>query len=336
MVIDWGPSVMIGLKNTASSGSAKRFGETWTSVNNNNYGWTAIDCTTSGSSVYAAGTATTTGNVYAGASYGSSWKSLSVGNYNWSSVASSSDGNVVLATVSQGSSPTNCGLWTITGGASVAQVDPTVRKYSGAAISDNGTYMYAVSGDGTSASWSLGYIYVSSNGGTTWTQKGTNQYYSCIVCSPDGSTAYAAAYAGDILKTTNYGSTWTALRNPGGVLPTNGAHYDIAASSDMQTVVVACNSFMYISRDGGSNFSQLPHTAISGDWRHIRMSSDGKRMIVYRATSNQIWVSNDSGYTWQKKWNPSSQQAWIDLAISNDGKTMYGATTSGIYKSTIP
>ena len=75
---------------------------------------------------------------------------------------------------------------------------------------------------------------------------------------------------------------------------------------------------------------------IGGDWRHIRMSSDGRRMIVYRTTSNQIWVSNDSGYTWQKKWNPSSQQSWVDIAMSDNGKVLYGATTSAIYKSTIP
>jgi len=104
----------------------------------------------------------------------------------------------------------------------------------------------------------------------------------------------------------------------------------------MQTVVVACDSFMYISRDGGSNFSQLPHTMIGGNWRHIRMSSDARRMIVYRTTSNQIWVSNDYGYTWQRKWSASSQQPWVDLAMSDDGKTMYGATTSAIYKSLIP
>ena len=328
---------MLGIKNTANSGSAKRLGETWEIVYNNNYGWTSLDTNSSGSTVFAAGTASTTGGIYTGAEYGTSWKKTSLGNFNWSCIKATPDGNTILMAIKDGPSSASSGIWKITGGTNVFQLDPSIRKYSDVAVSDNGQIMYAVVGQYTAtlpglantSDYVFGYIYVSTDGGSTWTQRGNSNIYTSVVCSPDGTTAWASCYGATPVKTTNSGTSWSA------VIANNGIGYNFAASSNMQILANSSNQFFRVSRDGGVTWNQSNPSVIA-EWRNVKMSSDGRRMIIHDFTNNRIYVSSDSGLTWQRKWNPSSQQTWVDIAMSSDGKTIYGATTSAIYKSTIP
>ena len=67
------------------------------------------------------------------------------------------------------------------------------------ASSADGTKLVAAAGDWTKA----GYIYISRDSGTTWTQTGTQQNWSCVASSADGRKLFAAVSDGHI-----YTSLW--------------------------------------------------------------------------------------------------------------------------------
>jgi len=55
------------------------------------------------------------------------------------------------------------------------------------------------SGDAAAGdSMQSGYIYISRDSGATWTQTGTQQNWSCVASSADGTKLFAAVYGGHI------------------------------------------------------------------------------------------------------------------------------------------
>src|ERR1035438_203122 len=148
---------------------------------------------------------------------------------------------VVLSTTNFG------GSWTKTQTSTTAQLR---------AICYNTGYIIVV-GD-------AGNIYKSTDGGTTWVAKYTacdQAFIRCIIFKDDNH-GLAGDQVGNLWQTTNGGSNWSVLHNFN-TSTTNQIYYMSMPTAN--TWYLACDhTLLYKTTDGGSTFSQITTTGISG------------------------------------------------------------------------
>jgi hypothetical protein len=135
---------------------------------------------------------------------------------------------------------------------------PTTHKYQAISTSDNGQYV-------TVADTSNGYIYVSNNYGSTFTQITTmsSLYWIHVIVSGNGATQLAcvrnenlpATTSGKVYISTNYGVTWTQASGvvgcgnyPAGAMNTTGQYIFLAGTS---------NTTLQKSSDYGATWSTV-------------------------------------------------------------------------------
>lgn len=192
------------------------------------------------------------------------------------------------------------------------------------AISNDGQYIFA---QGNS-----NYVHVSSNGGTSFTQKTTNvqQNNNQLVCSATGQYVYlggGAFGAGYVTVSTDYGATWSQKSATG-----TAVKQALACSSDGRYVVTgAASAAVYTSADFGANWTTRTNAG-NRSWYGGNISDDGTKvaLAVYNVG---IFVSTDSGANWAQKAN---NNYWIGLVGNGDGSKLiaYGAQTTnpGIFE----
>jgi serine/threonine protein kinase len=170
-----------------------------------------------------------------------------------------------------------------------------------------------------------GYVYVSTNGGTTWHDCGPKRLWNGCAMSAKGERIVATAAFGKIYCSTNFGFTWRSSEGR--------RNWARAACSADGLKLVAVDSgtnaeggFIYTSTDGG-----LTWTPREGQrhWYHAAMSADGHRMAaavgesdVYgKAAPGFIYTSSDEGVTWTPRLT-DRERRWTGLAMSADGATL--------------
>lgn len=158
------------------------------------------------------------------------------------------------------------------------------------------------------------YIYVSSNGGQSWTPHniGNSLYWLSAASSSDGSKVVLGSSGyngggnyetGSVWTSSNSGSSWSnriAAQSVGGT-PTVG-YVEFASSSDGKKMVMATTDYVnvYTSSNSGSswvrqsNFSTIASAASS----FLACDSNCTK-IVLAVSSSFIYTSNDSGVTWR-------------------------------------
>ncbi|MGO8839119.1 MAG: WD40/YVTN/BNR-like repeat-containing protein [Limisphaerales bacterium] len=200
----------------------------------------------------------------------------------------------------------------------------------------------ASSADGTrlAAAINSGYIYTSTNSGTTWTNNGGSSgslYWSAIASSADGTklvasvgyTAHSASQLGAIYTSTNSGVTWTA--HTSSPLSSGLAWASVASSADGTKLAGAVRSGpIYISVNSGTNWSA--GTGSSGYlWTSIASSSDGTKLVAVEGNGS-ILTSTNYGSNWTVQ--ATSSIVWTGVASSSDGTRLIATGSSGqIYTS---
>jgi photosystem II stability/assembly factor-like uncharacterized protein len=140
---------------------------------------------------------------------------------------------------------------------------------------------------------------VSSNYGSTWTQKDSVRYWNDIAISDDGSLQVARV--GDDIKLI----TGRAISGTTGSL--------------------------YVSSDYGRTWSRSGRNRA---WVKITMSSDGQYQTAIKfisvtaapVSNLAIYVSSDYGRTWAMK---NSVRMWMDVDMSSDGKFQTATSRNG-------
>jgi len=201
----------------------------------------------------------------------------------------------------------------------------------------------AVSADGqTIVLGSQYYVYVSTNGGSTWTKRsvpGSSAYYA-LAMSDDGSRLYLPRRSEGIYISTNLGATWSAPYD--GEAGDTGDWYSIACSSDGQKVVGVRNGgCVSVSGNGGTNWTSIAATSDAVPtamnalwWVDVDCSASGQYMAA-AASSAKMHVSDDSGATWKTYY---FAREWASVSVSGSGAEMaatVGTTTSN-YVHTSP
>ena len=193
-----------------------------------------------------------------------------------------------------------------------------VSTYQIVSLAADGDCNHISSGNAARDQWTLGYPYVSTNGGTSftspwggghqwygqaWSKNGT---YGLFGCRYDtfGWTDY-----GHIYKTINGGVSWTEIFP---VADTSTSSWNDGFISD-DGQIIRCNS--YLSTNGGSSWT---NTGTSAPYRTNADCSKALRLSSYR-----LYFSEDYGVT-QEEVRPKGDVNvyWCEPALSHNGEYM--------------
>ncbi len=171
-----------------------------------------------------------------------------------------------------------------------------------------GYYLFSnISSDGSKVFIPIqsGKTYLSSDGGVTWNwtnpSGGTGEKMWCgSAMSPDGNIIVVADYYGLIYKTTNGGSSWSAI------IPFTKKWFAIAMSADGNTIVAAAqyDQQIFITRNGGSNWEEM-HPGKTNEltyYTSVAMSQDGTKIITVTQNESDytgLYISTDKGFSWE-------------------------------------
>jgi hypothetical protein len=205
-----------------------------------------------------------------------------------------------------------------------SNIGPSVLQWQGLAMSNDGTYI-----SGTVLN---GPIYVSTNGGTSFTSRASNRAWRGIAMSGDGMYQTAVVFAsttvpGYIYRSTNYGTTWTQV----GI---NKRWINIGMSKDgrYQTAVSYHTTFggfqgrVVTSSDFGANWNEV--TALNNrTFGGIAVSESGQYQIISDASKN-VEYSSDYGATWTPTLTTTNNYVQ-GLAMSADGTYMTAVEDGG-------
>jgi len=287
---------------------------------------------------------------------GATWHLTSVTASNWVSAAVSSNGST-LAVVCGGaleSGPiyvsTNSGITWAPGGNA-----PTAGGWSSVACSWDGTKMVAAQNFSSFGYYGAvpGYIYISTNSGSTWSLASTpSGRWASVASSSDGTRLVAVANEdkngnqGLIYFSTNSGLTWSSNN----VVPQEWS--SVASSADgTKLVAVANTGLMLISTNSGTTWAT--NIAPIAAWQPVALSSDGSKIIagsyygsIYISqlvqaaappwlslslSGNQAfltWPTNAAGFNLQQNTNLLSTN-WVTV-------TNQSVITNLLYQVTVP
>jgi photosystem II stability/assembly factor-like uncharacterized protein len=133
---------------------------------------------------------------------------------------------------------------------------------------------------------SYGYIYLSSDSGATWNQRGEERNWMAAAMSADGTRLYAAestdvsGITGRIFTSTDFGSTWI----PRSI---NNIWWQLRTSHDGKTVVAMATDkidSVFISDDYGTSWRRSDQSYYLGD---IALSRNGD--VLIGSTSSTLW-----------------------------------------------
>lgn len=199
--------------------------------------------------------------------------------------------------------------------------------------------------------------------GLAWTQRASNQTWSCVASSSTGETLLAGigGFGGSLYLSTNGGISWNSVGPTftwSGLAVSSDGTKMVAVSSDDRIYTstntgsswtarasiktwscVCCSSdgticlagttadTLYLSTDSGVTWSSVNGVA---NYTGVACSSDGS--IMYAVTAgNQIYVSTNTGSTWTAR---DSARNWTSVACTSDGTTAFATEGTYIYKST--
>ena len=261
--------------------------------------------------------------------------------YNWTSLAMSATGQIQVATfgfylfISQNYGNT----W-----AKSTALSATSNLYA-CAISSNGQFISVVA-----FGFSTAYIYISSNGGTTFTNpkqisatintinsnqcsittSSTGQYQ---VCCLNLNTTYATGPTTYV--SNNYGYFWTPVP-----LTNNDYLNSVSISSSGQYSCIArcsggSSASLFFSNNYGASYSAVGPQSPTYQWNSVGVSANGQNII---AVGNGCMLSSvNYGAGWSQGTAPTVATNWQSVAISANGQYIISTINGGfIYNSVTP
>ena len=184
-------------------------------------------------------------------------------------------------------------------------------------ISPDGSFLVGCSGSSATGGFTT---HISTDDGQTWTQKGTNSIGCPTYVANNGTLIIKAA--NKIVKSTDYGQTWTETSN---VLNVS----DIASFSNNGNNIFDGDR---ISLDGGNHWTSInaPIPTNNGGAYRTAISDDGKKLFIearnYVGAELVITflVSVDGGRTWHVESTPEHE-----AAVSSDGSKLFSVQFDG-------
>ena len=229
----------------------------------------------------------------------------------WNSYESADGTSPVVAVSRNGTyalfGPINGCLKKISGGVATCLSSLGNLRWGTLAISDDGTKIIA----GTNG----GYIYLSTNSGTSWTtlsSLGSGSWYTSAISS-DGTKMAVGLIGSYMFTSINTGGTWTEAL-------ASGQHFwsSIVSSSDGSIIFAGALSSggLWLSTNFGNTWTKQNVADSNDSWQSTTMSSDGLTLATVNSNTN-VWsavvVLNTSPYD-PINFGPANK---VDGSISN-------------------
>ncbi len=218
-----------------------------------------------------------------------------------------------------------------------------------------------------------GYIWTTTDGGVSWTQRLGPYYWYSAAISADGSTMYAGQYVnpgtpGYLYKSTDGGANWTWLSNAPGTaqvgiacssngtivytinntstaaVSTNGGSTWTSNASPGSSFCICCSlngsiayaatPYVYVTSNTGATWTTITSGIPAANYFGSACSADGTKAAVTRGNSN-VYVSSNTGTSWSTVAAVSDliQIRTYGLAMSSNGNTMYVFGGTSLYKT---
>lgn len=290
--------------NNMTSSSISNFAKQWYNAVNNTSNPNIINIACSGDGKYIFVCPWSVGTAQFSSDYGETWSTPSNVSANIWSCAMNLDGKyIVLADNNNYKVSTDYGVtFTI----------PSTRPFSlqQAALSATGKYIACACSGGQG-------LQVSSNYGSTWTQRETSTYtWTSTAISIDGSIIYGCSDTGLIKKSVDYGVSWSSVYTNG----SSSSIKTICCSGDGKYVMATFNdtSRILLSSNYGGSFNLVGDSA---SYYTSGMSKNGMYMIA-AVNGSSFKFSIDYGNTW----STVSSNLFTAVAMSYNGENIYNVS----------
>ncbi|KQO98625.1 sialidase family protein [Leifsonia sp. Leaf264] len=261
-----------------------------------------------------AGVSGATGQIILSSNSGTTLRSVGSDPASWEDVDMSDDGVHAVAgqnTGTFGAATTDDGGFTWRAATSPATAEAV-------AISTDGQRVLASRNSGNYA-----YVYLSTDGGVTFSQTGSQAHVPTVACDKDCKAMYSpkifnATQGYDLYRSPDGGATWPSVGN---LLNNESLYQSIAMSKgDEGKIAVMATAGtvgqVFVSTDSGTTWRTTNLRA--GGWTAVSASDDGSHLVAGISTSSQyLYESNDAGQTWSQRTTSSDITT---AAISGDGK----------------
>ena len=325
-------------------GSAN-YGATWTNLTTgggvSGYAWTDIACDPSGANIVAS---TDGNNILTSSNSGATWTQRNcMGPWKWRQVAASDNLQKIYAATYDDR------IWaTADGGTTWGDVAPVTtfgtiptrdansHLWTGVACSDDGINVYAGAFGG--------FLFKSSNSGSTWGSNGiavpAKATWNAVALSSDGTTIAASAGGNAIGVepfvgyTADGGATWTQF-----LVAANIGAQSMAISGDGSAILLGNSNSSYGAHghliatfNNGSTWAELTGAGVHV-WQAVAISHNGATLAAtFNDGSGGIMLSTDSGSTWANV--APATGAWGAIALDWTGSVIYASLAGALYKST--
>ncbi|MFM2294474.1 MAG: hypothetical protein RLZZ350_887 [Verrucomicrobiota bacterium] len=299
------------------------FGLNWTQVTPPATPVTSVCIPTDGSRLLAtvAFNSFIEGSILYSTNWGATWVSKANA-YNWNSIAASSNGIQMVAVASHravGTAVSSGVIFTWTN--SSLSTSGTSNN-----VPDTNWSSVVSSADGNTlvAAGSPGFVYCSTNAGTTWASNSTSNNRSLNVrcISADGRRVFATS-GGSLYTSTNSGTAWE-------IKQVGAGWTSVVSSPDGTKLAASSGGKIYTSTDGGKIWAETG-TPIKS-WASVATSSDGIKLVAASIDSGLIHSSTDAGLTWATNNSPTGD--WSRVISSADG-ARFAAVEHGNFQTRI-
>lgn len=192
--------------------------------------------------------------------------------------------------------------------------------------------VYAGTGDYYGTGQGAFGVMKSTNGGSTWTNQGKNDFGDSVVTriitvpgAPQIVLALTAGPSGDIWRSTNGGTTWARTDAP------NADWQDIDVRPNGTFLAASATAGLFRSTGNGANWVPVNAPATAGGSRWDIAVSKTDNLRFYLTTSNQhVYRSVNGGSTWTDV-TPFHDAATIDPSLnwSSAASAMFVETAAG-------
>jgi PKD repeat protein len=199
-------------------------------------------------------------------------------------------------------------------------------------------------------------VYKTTNGGTNWSQQTSTVFVDLEFKPGTPATIYGSTWNGDIYRSINDGSSWTAT------LTTSNSRTELAVSANNTAIVYAIMADgssglagIYKSTDSGASFTQVfsgstinmlnyecSSTSSGGQgWYDLCIAADPTNANNVFIGGVNTWKSANGGTSWSicNHWTGSCGVTAVHadqhcLAFQNGTSTLFECNDGGFYKTT--
>jgi photosystem II stability/assembly factor-like uncharacterized protein len=209
-----------------------------------------------------------------------------------------------------------------------AQWVATEQLPSGGGI--GGIYSLASSGTNVFAGTYNNGVFLTTDNGTTWTEKGsglTNKSVWSLTVS--GSNVFAGTDGGGVFLSTNNGSEWTGVSSG---LPDNTTIYSLDVLGT--NIFAGTGEGLFLTTNNGASWTEADSGISSPSVRALAVSPNGTGgSNLFAASFVNVYLSTNNGTSWDNVSSGLPTNSLIQSLIVI-GSNIFAGSSAGVYLST--